>query len=176
MVEQLICNQQVIGSNPIAGSLFKFLTTKDLRREQSPNTSAKPERSSLDVAFIFWQIIALAFPLIPHQQSVFFSTLILSGSNSVKIVRRKSPHVSSCLLICGETRGHSNLDHSSLSTPPAERERTGSTITLRDRSTITLATQQAIVAEIEAEQALVAANRDLITHFEQKIQLTRARI
>jgi len=32
------------------------------------------------------------------------------------------------------------------------------------------------VAEIKAEQALVAANRDLITHFEQKIQLTRARI
>ena len=29
-----------------------------------------------------------------------------------------------------------------------------------------LATQQAIVAEIEAEQALVAANRELITRFE----------
>ena len=39
-----------------------------------------------------------------------------------------------------------------------------------------LATQQAIVAEIEAEQALVAANRDLITRFEQKIQATLARI
>ncbi|MHB1305809.1 MAG: N-6 DNA methylase [Limisphaerales bacterium] len=38
-----------------------------------------------------------------------------------------------------------------------------------------LATQQAIVAEIEAEQALVAANRDLITRFEQKIQATLAR-
>ncbi len=34
------------------------------------------------------------------------------------------------------------------------------------------ATQQAIVAEIEAEQALVAANRELITRFEQKIQAT----
>jgi len=31
-------------------------------------------------------------------------------------------------------------------------------------------------AEIEAEQALVAANRELITRFEQKIQTTRARI
>ncbi len=40
----------------------------------------------------------------------------------------------------------------------------------------TLATQQAIVAEIEAEQALVAANRELITRFEQKIQATLARI
>jgi type I restriction enzyme M protein len=39
-----------------------------------------------------------------------------------------------------------------------------------------LATQQAIVAEIEAEQALVAANRELIARFEQKIQTTLARI
>ncbi len=39
-----------------------------------------------------------------------------------------------------------------------------------------LVTQQAIVAEIEAEQALVAANRELITRFEQKIQATLARI
>ena len=38
------------------------------------------------------------------------------------------------------------------------------------------ATQRAIVAEIEAEQALVAANRELITRFEQKIQATLARI
>ena len=39
-----------------------------------------------------------------------------------------------------------------------------------------LATQQAIVAEIEAEQALVSANRELIARFEQKIQATLARI
>ncbi|MFA6499644.1 MAG: hypothetical protein WC256_10415 [Desulfurivibrionaceae bacterium] len=39
-----------------------------------------------------------------------------------------------------------------------------------------LATQQAIVAEIEAEQALVSANRELIAHFEKKIQPTLARI
>lgn len=39
-----------------------------------------------------------------------------------------------------------------------------------------LATQQTIVAEIEAEQALVAANRELITRFEQKIEATLARI
>jgi type I restriction enzyme M protein len=32
------------------------------------------------------------------------------------------------------------------------------------------------VVEIEAEQALVAANRELITRFEQKIQATLARI
>jgi len=40
----------------------------------------------------------------------------------------------------------------------------------------TLATQQAIVAEIEAEQALVAANRELIARFEQKIQAILARV
>jgi type I restriction enzyme M protein len=39
-----------------------------------------------------------------------------------------------------------------------------------------LATQQTIVAEIEAEQALVAANRELITRFGRKIQATLARI
>lgn len=39
-----------------------------------------------------------------------------------------------------------------------------------------LATQQAIVAEIEAEEALVAANRELITRFEDKIQATLARV
>jgi type I restriction enzyme M protein len=39
-----------------------------------------------------------------------------------------------------------------------------------------LATQQAIVAEIEAEQTLVNANRELIARFEQKIQATLARV
>ncbi len=39
-----------------------------------------------------------------------------------------------------------------------------------------LATQQAIVAEIQAEQALVAANRELIARFENKIRSTLARI
>jgi len=37
-----------------------------------------------------------------------------------------------------------------------------------------LVTQQAIVTEIEAEQALVAANRELIIRFEKKIQATLA--
>ena len=39
-----------------------------------------------------------------------------------------------------------------------------------------LATQQAIVTEIEAEQALVTANRELIERFEKKIQATLARV
>lgn len=39
-----------------------------------------------------------------------------------------------------------------------------------------LAAQEAIVAEIEAEQALVEANRELIARFEKKIQATLARV
>ena len=39
-----------------------------------------------------------------------------------------------------------------------------------------IATQKAIVAEIEAEQALVAANRELITIFEKKIKGTLAQV
>ncbi len=39
-----------------------------------------------------------------------------------------------------------------------------------------LETQRAIVAEIEAEQALVNANRELIARFEKKIQATLARV
>ncbi|MGH9427629.1 MAG: restriction endonuclease subunit S, partial [Terriglobia bacterium] len=39
-----------------------------------------------------------------------------------------------------------------------------------------LATQQAIVAEIETEQSLVAANREVTSHFEKKIQATLRRI
>jgi type I restriction enzyme M protein len=66
----------------------------------------------------------------------------------------------------------------------AERQKTGVAqynLSLQQVGDLTiplppLATQQAIVAEIEAEQALVAANRELITRFEQKIQATLARI
>jgi len=39
-----------------------------------------------------------------------------------------------------------------------------------------LATQQAIVAEIEEEQALVTANRELIERFEKKIQAAIGRV
>ena len=39
-----------------------------------------------------------------------------------------------------------------------------------------LATQQQIVSEIETEQRLVAANRELIERFDQKIATTLARI
>lgn len=38
------------------------------------------------------------------------------------------------------------------------------------------ATQEAIIAEIEVEQALVAASRELVARFEKKIQVTLARV
>lgn len=41
---------------------------------------------------------------------------------------------------------------------------------------ICLATQQAIVADIKAEQTLAAANLELIVRFEKKIQATLARV
>ena len=53
------------------------------------------------------------------------------------------------------------------------------TLTKINRARITLPpleTQQAIVAEIEAEQALVEANRELMERFEKKIQDTLARV
>jgi len=59
---------------------------------------------------------------------------------------------------------------------PIHRQITGQTTTLFSREGHPLATQRAIVAEIEAEQALVAANRELITRFVAKIQATLARI
>jgi type I restriction enzyme M protein len=39
-----------------------------------------------------------------------------------------------------------------------------------------LDTQHAIIAEIEAEQALVAANRELISRFEKKVHAALARV
>ena len=50
-----------------------------------------------------------------------------------------------------------------------------SRLTRQQRYTLQ-ATQRVIVADIEAEQALVSANRELITRFEQKIQTTLARV
>ncbi|MCX5977412.1 MAG: hypothetical protein NTV33_11485 [Coprothermobacterota bacterium] len=44
------------------------------------------------------------------------------------------------------------------------------------RRTRIVATQRAIVAEMEAEQALVAANRELIARFEKKIQTTLSHV
>jgi type I restriction enzyme M protein len=66
----------------------------------------------------------------------------------------------------------------------AERQKTGVAqynLSLQQVGDLTLplpplATQQAIVAEIEAEQALVNANRELIARFEKKIQATLARV
>jgi type I restriction enzyme M protein len=66
----------------------------------------------------------------------------------------------------------------------AERQKTGVAqynLSLQQVGDLTIPlppieTQREIVAEIEAEQALVNANRDLITRFETKIQTTLARV
>ena len=65
-----------------------------------------------------------------------------------------------------------------------KREATGSTVRHTSPSRIlsieiplpSLETQEKIVAEIEAEQALVSTNRELIERFEKKIQTTIARV
>jgi len=59
------------------------------------------------------------------------------------------------------------------SQPPSMRK---TTVEAHEIPLPALATQQAIVAEIEAEQALVAANRQLIARFEKKIHATLARV
>jgi type I restriction enzyme M protein len=59
------------------------------------------------------------------------------------------------------------------SQPPSMRK---TTVEAQEIPLPPLATQRAIVAELEAEQALVAANRELITRFERKIQATLARV
>jgi type I restriction enzyme M protein len=59
------------------------------------------------------------------------------------------------------------------SQPPSMRK---TTVEAHEIPLPPLETQQQIVAEIEAEQALVAANRELIARFEKKIQATLARI
>lgn len=59
------------------------------------------------------------------------------------------------------------------SQPPSMRK---TTVEAHEIPLPPLATQQKIVAEIEAEQALVAANRELIERFEKKIQAELARV
>ncbi len=59
------------------------------------------------------------------------------------------------------------------SQPPSMRK---TTVEAHEIPLPPLETQRAIVAEIEAEQALVAANRELIARMEKKIQATLARV
>ena len=66
--------------------------------------------------------------------------------------------------------------HSSLSVGAVFKNLTTDQIRTFTIALPSLATQQGIVAEIEAEQALVAANRELIVRFKQKIQNTLARV
>nr|WP_226840604.1 MULTISPECIES: N-6 DNA methylase [Acidithiobacillus] len=107
------------------------------------------------------------------------------GTNKKRILTRDSTYDNNVMGIIPDTKHllpdflHTYLlafDLScwaSESQPPSMRK---TTVEAHEIPVPPLATQKAIVAEIEAEQALVAANRELITRFEQKIQATLARI
>ncbi len=69
-----------------------------------------------------------------------------------------------------------HVRHGSLSVGAVFKNLTTDQIREFEISLPPLATQQAIVAEIEAEQALVVANRELIVRFEKKIQAALARV
>jgi type I restriction enzyme M protein len=96
----------------------------------------------------------------------FIDERFAQGADGIKIIKagdRLEPKFAYFYLLShpieqdGYKRHFGKLKESSIAIPP-------------------VAIQQAIVAEIEAEQALVAANRELITRFEKKIQATLARI
>jgi len=50
LVEQLICNQQVIGSSPIAGSLFRNRTAKN--SSLVLDVLQKPDETQIDASFV----------------------------------------------------------------------------------------------------------------------------
>jgi len=107
------------------------------------------------------------------------------GTNKKRILTRDSTYDNNVMGIIPDTKRllpdflHTYLlafdlsRWASESQPPSMRK---TTVEAHEIPLPPLATQQAIVAEIEAEQALVAANRELITRFERKIQATLARI
>ncbi|MGQ0528634.1 MAG: N-6 DNA methylase [Panacagrimonas sp.] len=99
--------------------------------------------------------------------SIFVSLCLLKPKKDVL-----DPHYLTCFL---------NSDAAYAQATARSKSGTVTNLHLVDIKTIKiplppLATQRVIVAEIEAEKALVAANRELITRFEQKIQATLARV
>ena len=107
------------------------------------------------------------------------------GTNKKRILTRESAYDNNVMGIIPDTeRLNSDYLHTYLlsfdlsrwasdSQPPSMRK---TTVEAHAIPLPPLAIQQAIVAEIEAEQALVSANRELITRFEQKIQTSLARV
>ena len=96
----------------------------------------------------------------------FVAERFAQGADGIKIIytgERLKPKFVYCYLKShpieqdGYKRHFGKLKESRIAVPPLE-------------------TQQAIVAEIEAEQALVEANRELIDRFEKKIQAAIARV
>ena len=107
------------------------------------------------------------------------------GTNKKRILLRDSTYDNNVMGIVPDTKRllpdflHTYLlsfdlsRWSSDSQPPSMRK---TTVEAHEIPLPPLATQQAIVAEIEAEQTLVDANRELIARFEKKIQATLARV
>lgn len=91
-----------------------------------------------------------------QQFTVNFSNNNLLGSANF-LPSYKTSKARVCVTVGMMTTGYDCTDILNLGLPP-------------------LAMQQAIVAEIEAEKALVAANRELIARFEKKIQAVFARV
>lgn len=107
------------------------------------------------------------------------------GTNKKRILTRDSTYDNNVMGIIPDTKHlipnflHTyllafDLSHwASKSQPPFMRK---TTVEAHEIPLPPLATQQAIVAEIETEQELVNSNNELITRFEKKIQTTLARI
>ena len=96
--------------------------------------------------------------------------------SSVAVLRGKCGYLDSRFLcyFLNSTDGRSRM--LSLMSGVAIRRLTLTKINQAEIALPPLETQQTIVAEIEAEQSLVAANRELIERFEKKIQAVIARV
>lgn len=107
------------------------------------------------------------------------------GTNKKRILTRESAYDNNVMGIVPDTRRllpnflHTYLLSFDLSRwasdshPPSMRK---TTVEAHEMPIPPLSIQQAIVAEIESEQALVSSNRELIDRFEKKINATLARV
>jgi restriction endonuclease S subunit len=134
-------------SQQVSGPVYQF------SGERLLYSKIRPYLNKLTVVDLRGYCSSDMYPLLPDQTKVlitFLATFMLSDTFNERIrgyyERASIPKIN-----------RSQLFETEIPLPP-------------------IATQQAIVAEIEAEQALVAANSELGNRFEKKIQATLARI
>ena len=130
-------------------------------------------------------LLALKAKAFPSGTIIFPKIGAAIATNKKRILSRESTYDNNVMgIIPDPNRLHPDFLHNYLlafdlsnwaseSQPPSMRKTTVETHKL---PLPPLSTQRAIVAEIDAEQALVGANRDLITRFEKKIQATLDRV